>query len=130
MNTVKIVIEAKHARLIAHLLKQHSAHQVFGLLSEIKDKTADELEDDAEVTLNVSPDDVLLVYPMLSELPEGLAASVNAEMDALLLPQVNVGVNDKNEGWIYIAEFIAKYKADWSARLAAMIESGKGFLTP
>lgn len=126
-----ITLKARHLRLIAFLLKNIIANDVFRVLNEIKTKLSSDALDDDDVTLNVARTEIEFVYPLLSELSEGMVAEINKEMDHMLLPQVATGIESEGEtpgDWTTLYQFILNHKARMAGQLQLRIDQGKSFL--
>lgn len=128
-NKIDITLKAKHLRFIAYLLKSVVAQDVFSLLMEIKIKVTDEVDNEDEISINVTADDFIKVYPLLSEEKEGMVAEINKEMDYILRPQIMNGLGGDNAAeWGKIGVFVQNSKEKYAATLAGHIEEGKQFL--
>jgi hypothetical protein len=88
---IQITFKAKHFYFITFLLKNSSIQQYFSLISRIKTALTDNTDLDASFTIQATPDDIILIYKILTSLPEGQSNSINTEMSQLLEPQVQAG---------------------------------------
>jgi hypothetical protein len=124
---ININLKAKHYRLIAYLLKNIAAYQVFNILSTIKNSVSNEAKDTDEI-ISVDPKELTFVYPILSNMKEGEAAEINKEMDYMLRPQMEAGIISGNQEWGYVAQFIQNHKDSYKDQLQKYIDEGKEFL--
>jgi hypothetical protein len=124
---VTVNLKAKHVYFISNTLKNIVASQFFGLLNRMKSATEGKADTD-DVTVLISVDDLLYIYKILAEKPEGQANMINTEMSELLMPQVIAGVQSGNEEFSRLAQQIGEVRsANWKVTDEDII-SGKTFL--
>lgn len=124
---IQVTLKAKHFYYIVNELKNIVAGEYFGLLNRIKAATVD-VEDNDEVTVETSVADMVKIFEMLANKPEGQVNMLNTEMLQMLQPQMLAGVQAGDEHWISAAQSIqAIRERNWQATEAA-IEAGKNFI--
>jgi hypothetical protein len=107
---IQVELKAKHYYLIANILFRDSAINSFSLLQRIKDAT-DGVADDDLVTVTSTTEELLTSYRKLSNQPEGQYSQINAEMVALLTPQIQAGVAANDQEWIDVSIRITAMRA-------------------
>lgn len=125
---INITLKARHFRFIAYLLKETLATHVFRVLNEIKSKVPNEALDTDDIEVQAKVSELTFLYPILTNLSEGLAADINKEMDLMLRPQIEAGVLSENPEWIEVATFITTEKTRKADALQSYINDGKSFL--
>lgn len=125
---INVTLKCIHFRFIASLLQDQRSGETFRILSAIKSEVKPEDDNDQERTISCKPEEIIMTYPLLSSLPEGLVADINRTMDQMLIPQVISGVKAENEEWIKVKDFIENYKERYAQNLSARIAQGTDFL--
>lgn len=128
MDKVSVSLKAKHFRLITYVLKYIVASDVFDVLAEIKNKVPDTADDEDVIEIQVVPEKLVYIYPILSEKSEGLVSEINKEMDYMLRPQMEAGLSENDDNWIFIATSIQALKTRNAIMLHSHIDEGKRFL--
>lgn len=126
---INITLKVKHFKFLAYVLKNIVSNDSFHILNQIKNNIDIEGDDTDDATINVIPANLIFVYPILSNMKEGEVATINDEMDTMLLPQMQAGVNNNEPEWIEVATFITGHKANYQATLSNYIQQGYEFLT-
>lgn len=125
---ITINLKAKHYRLIAQLLKGIVIQDVFRIVKEIQSKVTSTYADDDPVSVDVYPNEISYVYPLLSILSEGEAAEINKEMDYMLRPQIETGIGNNDAEWVEVGTKIQEHKQRMQQSLQARIDEGRQFL--
>lgn len=125
---INITLKAKHYRLIAYLLKNIAAYEVFDILSAIKNGVSPTSLDSDEITISIKPENLTYVYPLLSDMKEGEVAEINKEMDYMLRPQIEAGMMNNENEWVYVGTYIYNHKIKYQTKLQNYINQGKDFL--
>jgi hypothetical protein len=124
---IQVTLKAKHFYYIANELKNIVAGEYFGLLNRIQAATA-EAQDNDEVTVATSADDIVRIFAILASKPEGQVNTLNTEMMQLFQSQMLAGIQAGDEHWMNAAQGIqAIRERNWQATEAA-IEAGKNFI--
>lgn len=89
---IQIELKAKHYYFIVNQLRNFSVEQYFSLMNRIKTALIGNTDLEATFTVNASTDEVVAMFRVLTQLPEGVANIINVEMDDMLLPQIAAGV--------------------------------------
>jgi len=97
---IQITLKAKHYYFIANQLRNFSVEQYFSLMSRIKTALTGNTDLEATFTVDASTDEVVAMFRVLTQLPEGVANVINVEMDDLLMPQIVLGVADEQAAGI------------------------------
>jgi hypothetical protein len=97
---VQITLKAKHYYFIANQLRNFSIEQYFNLMNRIKTALTGNTDLEVSFTIDASPDEVVTIFRVLTQLPEGVANVINVEMDNLLIPQIILGVADEQAAGI------------------------------
>lgn len=140
---VNIQLKAKHFYFITYQLRNSSINQYFSLISRIKTALAGNTDNEATFTVVTSPAEVIVIFRTLTVLPEGVANTINTEMDDLLLPQIVLGIADEqangigpdaegnlpeNAYWQLIGQGITEIKDSNTAAREAAITNGKALI--
>jgi hypothetical protein len=88
---VQIYLKAEHFYFITYQLKNTTINQYFSLVSRIKTTLTGNTDLEATFTIDASPEEVVMIFRMLTILPEGIANKINVAMDDLLTQQIQVG---------------------------------------
>lgn len=126
---MNITLKVKHFKFLAYVLKNIVSNDSFHILNQIKNNVNIEDDDTNDATITVVPANLIFVYPILSNMKEGEVATINDEMDTMLLPQMQAGVNNNDSEWIELATFITQHKANYQNTLSSYIQQGYEFLT-
>jgi hypothetical protein len=97
---IQIELKAKHFYFIVSQLRNYSIQQYFSLVSKMKTVLAGNTDLEALFTVSASTDEVVAIFRILTQLPEGIANVINVEMDDLLAPQIVAGVTTEQAGGI------------------------------
>jgi len=97
---IQITLKAKHFYFIAYQLKNFSIGQYFSLVSRLKTVLTGNTDLEVSFTVDASTDEVVTMFRILTQLPEGVANVINVEMDDLLLPQIVLGSADEQAAGI------------------------------
>ena len=92
---VNISLKASHFYFITYQLKNSTIEQYFSLINRIKTALAGNTDLTASFTISASPDEVIVIFNILTKLPEGVANKINTEMDDLLTPQIITGATQE-----------------------------------
>lgn len=125
---VSIELKVNHLQLIAYAIKDLPASDVYRLLMEIKNNVSNFVDKEAIVSINVTANEIIFVYSVLSELPEGVVSGINKEMAELLLKQIMEKLPEPGEEFSKIYAGITGIKENKAIRLAEYLESGTDFL--
>lgn len=88
---VQIILKAKHFYFIAYHLKNGTISQYFSLISRIKSALVNNTDLELNFAVDVNYEDVIMIYRILTLLPEGQSNSINTEMASLLEQQIGAG---------------------------------------
>ena len=111
---IQITLKAKHYYFIANQLRNFSVEQYFSLMSRIKTALTGNTDLEATFTVDASTDEVVAMFRVLTQLPEGVANVINVEMDNMLMPQIEAGViAEQAAGIVPDAEGNLPYDAYW-----------------
>jgi hypothetical protein len=124
---VQLELKAKHYYLIAETLFGFAAYTSFPTLNKIK-TACDGVGDDDLITVESDVDNIIQVFQILSQKPEGSYNQINGEMIDLLLPQIQAGVAANDPEWIQLGENIAFIRESNLNVIAQAIQSGKNKL--
>jgi hypothetical protein len=97
---VNITLKANHFYFITYQLKNSTIEQYFSLVNRIKTALIGNTDLNASFTIAASSEEVIVIFNTLTKLPEGVANTINTEMDDLLLPQIALGVADEQAAGI------------------------------
>lgn len=122
---INVQLKAKHFYFITDRLKDIVASQFFGLLNRIKAATLN-VQDDDLVIVSASVSDTIIVYSIITSLPEGQAASINSELSTLLAAQIQANISDPE--WSELAQRITEIRTSNLSVTGNAIASGKTFL--
>lgn len=125
---INVKLKARHYRLITYLLKSVVAESVFTTLNNIKASVLPNMADTELINVDISVEELVSVYQMLSIQNEGVFADINNDMKILLLQQINKGIEENNPDWMFVAQRIQKIKDDYESILENYITQGKNFL--
>lgn len=89
---IQIQLKAKHFYYIIYNLKDATIRQYFSLIQTIKTELSGNTDFEEQYTVSVPYYFVTQIFKILTSLPEGQAATINAEMINMLMPQVQTGV--------------------------------------
>jgi len=89
---IQLQLKAKHYYYVAFALQDKPLRQFAGILGRMKDALADNTDLNQLYAIEVSYNDLVSVFTIIAALPEGLSSSINTEMNALIMPQVQAGV--------------------------------------
>jgi len=118
---IQIQLKAKHYYYIIYNLKDATIRQYFSLIQTIKTQLSGNTDFEALYTVSVPHYFVTQIFKVLTYLPEGQAATINAEMMDMLMPQVQAGViAEMTNGLVADGEGNLPETAYWQ-RLAADI---------
>ena len=124
---IQITLKAKHYYFIVNQLRNFSVGQYFSLMSRIKIALTGNTDLEASFTVDTNTDEVVDMFRVCTNLPEGVANVINVEMDDLLLPQIALGVADEQAAGIGPdADGNLPYEAYWqrTARDITIIKEG------
>jgi hypothetical protein len=124
---IDVQLKAKHFFLIAELLYGMSAYDSFSTLETIKSGCSGSLDDDL-ITLSVDPNKLIYCFNILTYKPEGQYNRINSEMDSILLPQVQTGIQAGNEEWVYVGTQISETKTKNLALVDSLVANAKAKL--
>ena len=124
---VQLELKAKHYYLIAETLFGFAAYTSFPTLNKIK-TACDGVGDDDLVTVESDVNNIIQVFQILSQKPEGSYNQINGEMIDLLLPQIQAGVAANDPEWIQLGENIAFIRESNLNVITQAIQSGKNKL--
>lgn len=140
---IQITLKAKHFYFIAYQLKNFSIEQYFSLVSRLKTALTGNTDLEASFTVDASTDEVVTMFRILTQLPEGVANLINVEMDDLLHAQIIAGATQEGingigpdiDGnlpsdayWQMIARDISAIKANNTDARNNAINQGKGLI--
>lgn len=140
---VNIQLKAKHFYFITYQLRNSSINQYFSLISRIKTALIGNTDDEAVFTVAASPAEVIVIFRTLTVLPEGVANTINVEMDDMLTPQIIAGASQEgangigpdaegnlpeNAYWQIIAQGITEIKTSNTATREAAVSNGKSII--
>ena len=97
---IQITLKAKHYYFIANQLRNFSVGQYFSLMNRIKTALTGNTDLEASFTVDTNTDEIVTMFRVCTNLPEGVANIINVEMDDLLLPQIALGVADEQAAGI------------------------------
>jgi len=97
---IQITLKAKHYYFIANQLRNFSIEQYFSLMGRIKTALTGNTNLEASFTVDTNTDEIVAMFRVCTNLPEGVANVINVEMDDLLLPQIVLGVADEQAAGI------------------------------
>lgn len=92
---ITIQLKAKHYYYIAYYLRNKSIEQYYKLTNRIKTQLQNNLDMDAMFDIDVHPWEIIDIFSILTNLPEGQATMINAEMMDLLQPQMVTGITSE-----------------------------------
>jgi hypothetical protein len=122
-----VQLKAKHFYLVANILSTFPADYSFRTLEKIK-VGCEGLGDEDLTTIGVTTDELLSVFSILAQKPEGSYNNINTEMLDLLTPQVTTGVSLGNADWVFIGETITGVRTKNLQVVTEAIQRGKDFL--
>lgn len=137
---IQITLKAKHYYYIVKFLKNYSLEQYFDLFSRIKNALQNNVDNEAEFSVNASLGEIINIYKILTVLPEGQANVINSEMSDMLQTQIQAGaiqeitngiVADENGSlpenayWQSLGAALTGYKNENAAIRDADINTGK-----
>ena len=140
---IQITLKAKHYYFIVNQLRNFSVGQYFSLMSRIKTALTGNTDLEASFTVDTNTDEIVTMFRVCTNLPEGVANVINVEMDDLLLPQIALGVADEQAAgigpdadgnlpyeayWQRTARDIAAIKANNTSTRNAMIAEGQSII--
>jgi len=118
---IQIQLKAKHFYYILFNLKDATIRQYFSLIQTIKTQLSGNTDMDELYTVEVPYYLVVQIFKVLTQLPEGQAATINAEMMTMLGQQTQTGViQEMTNGLVADADGNLPDAAYWQ-RLAADI---------
>lgn len=133
---INITLKAKHFYYILNFIKNNPMFQFISVVTRMK--TIIDLDADLETqfTIAASPSEIGEIYKVLTQLPEGIANTINVEMDSLLQPQIVAGmtteyqnnVPDNLAHWRNLANIITDIKIQNTAERERAIITGKSIL--
>lgn len=128
---IAITLKAKHLYFIAANIMYNSIFDYGDLINEIRAKTANKLDDD-DVIVDVKGSQVMTLYAMFAQKPEGQVNQINTEMNAMLLPQITAEVSkpSPDQEWVDLAASVNTTRQSNWAITASQITLGKQFLHP
>jgi hypothetical protein len=124
---INLELKAKHYYLIADILFGTAAYVSFNILEKIKTACTGVADDDL-VTVEIDISNILFVFRILAQKPEGSHNQINSEMIDLLTPQIVTGVGNDDAEWISLGEQITSIRAENLAVVTNAIQSGKSKL--
>ena len=89
---IQITLKAKHYYFIVNQLRNFSVGQYFSLMSRIKIALTGNTDLEASFTVDTNTDEVVAMFRVCTNLPEGVANIINVEMDDLLMSQITAGI--------------------------------------
>lgn len=89
---IQIQLKARHFYFISYYLRNASIIQYISLVNRIKDSLQGNQDMEQSFSVSTTADELIMIYKILTMLPEGQANALNDEMSALLLPQITNGV--------------------------------------
>jgi hypothetical protein len=140
---IQITLKAKHYYFIANQLRNFSIEQYFSLMGRIKTALTGNTNLEASFTVDTNTDEIVAMFRVCTDLPEGVANVINVEMDDLLLPQIVLGVADEQAAgigpdadgnlpyeayWQRTARDITRIKASNTSTREAMIAEGQSII--
>ena len=140
---IEITLKAKHYYFIANQLSNFSVGQYYSLMNRLKTILAGNTDLEASFTVATNTDEVTTIFRVCTRLPEGIANTMNVEMDDLLLPQIAAGIAAEQAAgvgpdadgnlpyeayWQRIARDITAMKASNTTERNLMIAQGQSFI--
>ena len=140
---IQIKLKAKHFYFIAYLLKNLSIQQYFSLINRIKTQLLNNTDLDILFTIDATVEEIVTIFKILSNLPEGRVNKINVEMDDLLVAQIETGIQQEisngtiadqegnlpeNAYWQWVAKEITAIKAGNTETRNEIIIQGKNFI--
>lgn len=140
---IQITLKAKHYYFIVNQLRSFSVDQYFTLMSRIKAILTGNTDLEASFTIDASTEEVVDMFGVCTRLPEGVANTINVEMDDLLMSQVITGITAEQAAgigpdddgnlpyeayWQRIARDITAIKARNTATREEMIAAGQSII--
>lgn len=137
---IQIQLKARHFYYIIYYIQDASIKQYYSLINRLKIALAGDPNSELIISVNCYAWEVVNIYKILTSLPEGQAAMINAEMDDLLEPQIVTGVTSEmmagispspegnipeNAPWQQIADGITQAKQQSAAIKNQAIDFGK-----
>lgn len=89
---IQIQLKARHFYFISYYLRNASIVQYISLVNRIKDSLQGNQDMEQLFSVNATADELIMIYKVLTMLPEGQVNTLNVEMSNLLLPQIQQGV--------------------------------------
>lgn len=124
---ISVQLQAKHFYFVTNDLMRYAAMEYNSLLKRIAMQCGG-VEDDDLVAVSTSVDDLVKIFSLVADKPEGQTNRINTEMMTLLEPQINAGIAAGDQEWIDAAQKINNIRnANWSVTDQAIV-NGKAFL--
>jgi hypothetical protein len=96
---IQITLKSKHFYFIAYHLRNASIIQYISLINRIKSSLNGNNNLEQQFSIDATSYEVIAIYNILTQLPEGQSNSFNDEMSALLEPQIISGIaNEQSNG--------------------------------
>ena len=92
---IQIQLKAKHFYFIVYHIKDGSIRQYYSVMAKIKSQLSGNTDDDTLIIVDIPYNQVVQIFRVLTSLPEGIAASINAEMLTMLNTQIISGVTQE-----------------------------------
>lgn len=124
---ISVQLQAKHFYFVTNDLMRYAAMEYNSLLKRIGMNCSGVADSDL-VAVQTSVDDLVKIFSLVADKPEGQTNRINTEMMTLLEPQITAGVAAGDQEWIGAAQKIdAIRNANWSITDQAIV-NGKAFL--
>ena len=124
---ISVQLKAKHFYFVTNDLMRFAAMEYNSLLKKIAMNCSGVADNDL-VSVQTSVHDLVKIFSLVADKPEGQTNRINTEMMGLLEPQVYAGVNAGNAEWIDAGQQIdAIRNRNWSVTDQAIV-NGKAFL--
>jgi hypothetical protein len=122
---MNIVIKRKMIPFaIANCYKSLSAH----LQVELSDKYLLDTDDERLVSIDISPNELSIIYTSVSSLPEGVSKERNAALDNLLAEQLSPLLGQQDAEALEVYELITKIKSNNEQKALSIEADGANLL--
>lgn len=98
---IQITLKSKHFYFIAYHLRNASIIQYISLINRIKSSLNGNNNLEQQFSVDATSYEVIAIYNILTQLPEGQSNSFNDEMSALLEPQILAGIVQEQSNGIF-----------------------------
>jgi hypothetical protein len=92
---ITITLKAKHYYFIVYYLRNNSIQEYFSLVQRMKTALSGNTDLEAEFSVSATPAEAINIFKVLTALSEGVANTVNVEMDDLLNAQIIAGATQE-----------------------------------